>query len=122
MTEINAFNAKSKAAEIGKLLDSYILNVEKMQTQPKRCSGAFTDTVRENKKLKKTNEQLSVELKETTSESVKKKIQDIQLRRDYEDALSVLERILPEVSDIYAKIEHGGKEKPIEEVLFRCML
>lgn len=103
--------------EIGKLLDSYIPNVEKMQTQLKRYSGAFTDTVRENKKLKKTNEQLSVELKEATSESVKKKIQDIQLRRDYEDALSVLERIPPEVLDIYAKIAHRGKEKPIEEVL-----
>lgn len=34
-----------------------------------------------------------MELKEATSESVKKKIQDIQLRRDYEDALNVLERI-----------------------------
>lgn len=73
LTGINAFNAKGRAAEIGKLLDSYIPNVEKMQTQLKRYSGAFTDTVKENKKLKKTNEQLSGELKEATSESVKKR-------------------------------------------------
>lgn len=117
LTGINAFNAKGRAAEIGKLLDSYIPNVEKMQTQLKRYSGAFTDTVKENKKLKKTNEQLSGELKEATSESVKKKIQDIQLRRDYEDALGVLERIPPEVLDIYAKTPKRGRMKTNEEVL-----
>ena len=62
--------------------------MEKIQAQLKRYSGTFTDMLRENKKLKKTNEQFSWELKEATRKSVKKKIQDIQLRRDYDDPKS----------------------------------
>lgn len=38
---INPFNAKNRAAEIGKLLDSYIPSVEKMQTQLKKYIGAY---------------------------------------------------------------------------------
>ena len=59
--------------------------MEKIQTQLKRYSGTFTDMVRESKKLKKTNEQLSWELKEAARKSVKKKMQDIQPRWDYDD-------------------------------------
>lgn len=49
---VNAFNAKSRAEEIGRLLDEYIPGVEKMQTQLKKYSGAFTETVKENRCLK----------------------------------------------------------------------
>ena len=37
LTGINAFNAKGRAAEIGKLLDSYIPNVEKIKAQQSRA-------------------------------------------------------------------------------------
>lgn len=114
---INPFNAKNRAAEIGKLLDSYIPSVEKMQTQLKKYSGAFTETITENKKLKKKNEQLSKSLEAAEKGSVLKKMQDFQLRRDYEEAVSTLERIPQEVLDIYTRSSHIRKEKPNEEIL-----
>ena len=107
---INPFNAKNRAAEIGKLLDSYIPSVEKMQTQLKKYSGAFTETITENKKLKKKNEQLSKSLEVAEKGSVLKKMQDFQLRRDYEEAVSTLERIPQEVLDIYTKLPKKEKE------------
>lgn len=107
---INPFNAKNRAAEIGKLLDSYIPSVEKMQTQLKKYSGPFTETITENKKLKKKNEQLSKSLEVAEKGSVLKKMQDFQLRRDYEEAVSTLERIPQEVLDIYTKLPKKEKE------------
>ncbi len=107
---INPFNAKNRAAEIGKLLDSYIPSVEKMQTQLKKYSGAFTETITENKNLKWKNEQLSKSLEVAEKGSVLKKMQDFQLRRDYEEAVSTLERIPQEVLDIYTKLPKKEKE------------
>lgn len=99
---VNAFNAKAKAAEIGKLLDEYIPGVEKMQTQLKKYSGAFTETVSENRKLKKQNEKLSQSLSAAKDESVLKRMKDIQLQRDYNEAIATLDRIPPDVLKAYA--------------------
>lgn len=64
---INPFNAKGRANQINKLLDSYIPAVEKMQTQLKKYKGAFTTTMSENSQLKQKNKQLSQELKDSQS-------------------------------------------------------
>ena len=100
---INPFNAKSRAEEIGKLLDGYIPAVEKMQTLLTKYNVAFTQTAAENKRLKKKNSQLAESLDAAQEKSVLKKLQDSQLRRDYEAAISTLERIPPEVLEEYAK-------------------
>ena len=114
---INPFNAKSRAEEIGKLLDGYIPAVEKMQTLLTKYNVAFTQTAAENKRLKKKNSQLAESLDAAQEKSVLKKLQDSQLRRDYEAAISTLERIPPEVLDWYTQGDHARKERPIEEVL-----
>ena len=114
---VNAFNVKGKAAEIGELLDKYIPAVEQMHTTLKKYNTAFTATTNENKKLKKKNEQLEQDLKEATKESTLKQIADAKLKRDYEDAVAVLDRIPKEVLDVYARDSQRGKERPIEEVL-----
>ena len=59
---VNAFNAKSKASEIGKLLDQYIPAVEQMHTTLKKYQVAFTKITKENKKLKTKNAQLEESL------------------------------------------------------------
>lgn len=46
-----------------------------------------------------------------------KALADAKLRRDYEDAVAVLDRILKEVLDVYARGGHGRKERPIEQNL-----
>ncbi len=97
LADVNAFNAKGKASEIGVLLDKYIPAVEQMHTTLKKYNVAFTTTTAENKKLKKVNEQLERSLDEATQESTLKKLADAKLHRDYEDALALLDRIPKEV-------------------------
>ena len=94
---IGAFNAKSRAAEIAALLDKYIPAVEQMHSIMKKYQVAFTETTVENKKLKQANAQLERSLEKATQESTLKQLADAKLRRDYADAVAVLERIPKEV-------------------------
>ena len=52
LVSINPFNGKSRAAEISKVLDSYIPNVARMKDQLRKYNVAFTKTAAENEKLK----------------------------------------------------------------------
>ena len=63
------------------MLDGYIPAVEKMRTQLKKYSTAFTSTKVENEKLKKKNKKLSESLDEATHESVLKQLKDVKLQR-----------------------------------------
>lgn len=102
LTGVNPLNAKSRAAEITKLLDKYIPNVERMHTQLKKYKGAFIETVSENERLKAENTELSDKLKDATSESVMKRLKTAQLQHDYEQATRILRQIPPEILQIYA--------------------
>src|SRR5699024_3400302 len=103
LTGIGPLNSKKRAAEISKLLDGYIPAVEKMQTQLKKYNVAFTETATENKQLKKKAAELEQSLEAATKTSVLKELRDAQLRRDYEDALALLERIPKEVLDEFTR-------------------
>ncbi len=111
LSEVNAFNAKAKAAEIGKVLDKYIPNIEKMSTQVRKYSRAFGEMKAENAALEMANETLTAELKESRQESVLKRMADLQLRHDYDAAVSILERIPPEVLEAYAPDNRGNRSK-----------
>ena len=114
---IGAFNAKSRAVEIAALLDQYIPAVEQMHSTLKKYQVAFTETTVENKKLKQENALLEQSLKKATQESTLKQLADAKLRRDYADAVAVLDRIPKEVLDAYACGGHRRKERPIEQNL-----
>lgn len=101
LTGINPFNGKSRAAEISKLLDSYIPNVSRMKDQLKKYNVAFTQTMTENKKLRQTNKTLSASLDKAKEGSVLKRLEDAKLRKDYEAAVKTLESIPPEVIRFY---------------------
>ena len=101
LTSINPLNGRKRAAEISELLDGYIPAVEKMRTQLKKYSTAFTSTKVENEKLKKKNKKLSESLDEATHESVLKQLKDAKLQREYQEALAILERIPPEIVAAY---------------------
>ena len=103
LNDIGPFNGKKRAAEISKLLDGYIPAVEKMHTQLKKYNVAFTETATENKRLRKKAAELERSLEATTKTSVLKELRDAQLRRDYEDALALLERIPKEVLDEFRR-------------------
>ena len=105
---VTAFNAKSRLEAIQALLEKYIPNVERMQTQLKRYSGVFTDTAAENKRLKAEvaalkgdKAELEKQLKVATTESIRKRLNTTKLQEDYEKARSILSRIPPEVLRYY---------------------
>ena len=110
------FNAKSRAAEIAAFMDQYIPAVERMYNLMKKYQVAFTETTMENKKLKQKNTQLEQSLEKATQESTLKQLADAKLRRDYADAVAVLDRIPKEVLDVYTR-GSGRKERPIEQNL-----
>ena len=116
LTGIGPLNSKKRAAEISKLLDGYIPAVEKMQTQLKKYNVAFTKTATENKRLKKKNAELAQSLEAATKTSVLKELRDAQLKRDYEDALALLERIPQEIISSYRFASHDPSVQK-EEVL-----
>lgn len=94
---INPFNGKSRAAEISRVLDSYIPNVARMKDQLRKYNVASTKTAAENDKLKEKNKTLSASLDKATEGSVLKRLEDAKLRQDYEAALKTLDSIPPEV-------------------------
>ena len=98
---ITPFNGKSRAAEISKVLDSYIPAVSKMHTELNRYQVAFTETAAENRQLKKKNKTLSASLDKAKEGSVLKRLEDAKLRQDYEAALKTLDSIPPEVIRFY---------------------
>ena len=110
LTGIGPLNSKKRAAEISKLLDGYIPAVEKIHTQLKKYNVAFTKTATENKRLKKKNAELAQSLEAATKTSVLKELRDAQLRRDYEDALTLLERIPKEVIEFYQTSKYTRKD------------
>ena len=101
LSDINPFNIKGKTAEIGILLDKYIPSVEQMHTTMKKYRVAFTETASENESLKIENAQLEKSLEKAAKESNLKQLADARLRRDYEDAVAVLDRIPKEVLAAY---------------------
>lgn len=98
---ITPFNGKSRAAEISKVLDSYIPNVAQMKDQLRKYNVAFTKTAAENEKLKEKNKTLSASLDKAKEGSFLKRLEDAKLRQDYEAALKTLDSIPPEVIRFY---------------------
>ena len=109
---INPFNGKSRAAEISKVLDSYIPNVARMKDQLRKYNIAFSQTVSENKSLKKKNAALSAAVDKAQETSVLKQLADAQLRRDYEAAVQTLDRIPKDVLDFYCQAEKREGDDP----------
>ena len=101
LTGISPFNAKSRAEEICKILDTYLPSVEKMDTLLRKYGVAFTKTASENKKLKTKNAELEESLASAQKVSTLKQIEDLKLRRDYDSAVAILEQIPPDVLELY---------------------
>ena len=110
LTGINPFNAKSRAEEICKILDTYLPSVEKMDTLLRKYGVAFTKAASENKKLKTKNAELEESLASAQKVSALKQIEDFKLRRDYDSAVAILEQIPAEVLDFYKQPHKKERE------------
>ena len=98
---INPFNGKSRAAEISKVLDSYIPNVCTENAHRAESIRSSPRDRRRKRQLKKKNKTLSASLDKAKEGSVLKRLEDAKLRQDYEAALKTLDSIPPEVIRFY---------------------
>ena len=114
LTGINPFNAKSRAEEICKILDTYIPSVEKMDTLLRKYGVAFTKTASENKKLKTKNAELEESLASAQKVSALKQLEDFKLRRDYDSAVAILEQIPPEILAEFGKPRTVRRDMTLE--------
>ena len=112
LADANIFNSKGKLDEVVKLLDKYIPAVAKMETELRKYRVGFSKMSREHGALVRENDRLEQELADSQHESVLKKMEDLQLRRDYDAAVALLERIPPEVLQAYAgRPERSNRRK-----------
>ena len=79
-----------------------------MDTQLKKYRKTFKKTVSENQELKAENQELSGAMEVAQDNSVLKKMKELQLQHDYQEALDTLARIPPEV---LAQYTAGGSRE-----------
>ena len=117
ISDANFFNSKGKIDEVAKMLDKYIPAVAKMDTELKKYRVGYAQLERKNKSLEKQNERLTEQLEEEQHESILKKMEDMRLRRDYDAAVALLDRIPKEVLDVYSgKADRQNRRKQAHEL------
>ena len=83
--------------------------MEKMSTQLRKYSITFENFREDYGALVRENETLLDELNESRQQSVLKRMADLQLQRDYDRAIATLERIPPEILEIYTGGRHRNR-------------
>lgn len=101
LSDMKFSNYKEKSAQIVAFLEKYIPDVAAMETQMKKYEKFFKTADGKQKALEKKNADLTDALEKSQQESTLKKIQDARLKRDYERAKSILDRIPPDVIKAY---------------------
>ena len=97
LDEINAFNAKSKADEVGKLLKRLAPQMEDFFTQTRKYESAIQSLAGEKGTLTQTVASLQEKLKTASTESVKKRLADAAGRVELEDLQRRVSRYAPEL-------------------------
>ena len=109
--EINAFNAKSKAEEVGKLLKRLAPQMEDFFTQTRKYESAIRSLEGEKGTLANTVASLQEKLKAAGTESVKKKLADAAVRVELEDLQRRVSRYAPEL--LRGTSNHSWKEQTL---------
>lgn len=101
--EVNPLNAKKKSAEIEALLEQYIPDVERMQTQMRKYDAAYKALRAENAGLKKQVD--------SSKESIKHRLEVSQKLQELEELRQTVNNIPPEILQVY---QNGRQIKQFE--------
>lgn len=110
LSDVKFTNYKERTAQIADFLEKYIPDVAAMDTQMKKYEKCFTTSESEKKALKKKNADLTEELKKSQQESTLKKIQEARLQSDYQQIKAILDRIPPEIIQVYTQKNNKKRE------------
>lgn len=74
--------------------------MENFQTQVRKYDKTISSLKSDNATLQKQKQVLSRQVKEATSSSIQKKMDDARLRADYENLQNLMNRIPPEILEL----------------------
>ena len=87
--------------------------MENFQTQVRKYDKTISSLKSDNATLQKQKQVLSRQVKEATSSSIQKKMDDARLRADYENLQNLMNRIPPEILELAKRgqLNHSDRER-----------
>ena len=87
--------------------------MENFQTQVRKYDKTISSLKSDNATLQKQKQVLSRQVKEATSSSIQKKMDDARLRADYENLQNLMNRIPPEILELAKRgqLTHSDRER-----------
>ena len=109
----NIFNAGKNTDKAVELLQKFFPAIENFQTQVRKYDKTISSLKSDNVSLKRQTQDLSRQVKEATSSSIRKKMDDVRLRADYENLQNLMNRIPPEILELAKRgqLTHSDRER-----------
>ena len=87
--------------------------MENFQTQVRKYDKTISSLKSDNVSLKRQTQDLSRQVKEATTNSIRKKMDDARLRADYENLQNLMNRIPPEILELAKRgqLNHSDRER-----------
>lgn len=87
--------------------------MENFQTQVRKYDKTISSLKSDNVSLKRQTQDLSRQVKEAKSSSIRKKMDDVRLRADYENLQNLMNRIPPEILELAKRgqLTHSDREQ-----------
>ena len=107
------FNAGKNTDKAVELLQKFFPAMENFQTQVRKYDKTISSLKSDNVSLKRQTQDLSRQIKEATSSSIRKKMNDARLRADYENLQNLMNRIPPEILELAKRgqLTHSDRER-----------
>ena len=96
----NFFNAGKNTDKAVELLQKFFPAMENFQTQVRKYDKTIRSLKSDKATLQKQKQDLTRQVKEATSSSIQKKMDDARLRADYENLQNLMNRIPPEILEL----------------------
>ena len=111
--DTNLFNAGKNTDKAVELLQKFFPAMENFQTQVRKYDKTISSLKSDNVSLKRQTQDLSRQVKEATSSSIRKKMDDARLRADYENLQKLMGRIPPEILELAKRgqLTHSDRER-----------
>ena len=109
----NIFNAGKNTDKTVKLFQKFFPAMENFQTQVRKYDKTINSLKSDKATLQKQKQDLTKQVKEATSSSIRKKMDDARLRADYENLQKLVNRIPPEMLELAKRgqLNHSNRER-----------
>ena len=109
----NLFNTGKNTDKAVELLQKFFPAMENFQTQVRKYDKTISSLKSDKATLQKQKQDLTRQVKEATTNSIRKKMDDARLRADYEKLQKLVNRIPPEILELAKRgqLNHSNRER-----------